>query len=123
MTCQSPMKALAATTRIRTSPRPATGVSTSSNRRTSAEPYSSWTIAFMAALSDAHVALRDHSRRFLQDRRRPEPLHDEVDTQRQLPEGLRDGHDTLDGAARLDGVVDHQDPRYAEQRAADEAEH
>jgi hypothetical protein len=46
ITCQSPMNALAAMTRIRTSPRPATGVSTSSNRRTS-EPYSSWTTTFM----------------------------------------------------------------------------
>src|SRR5918995_2636383 len=47
MTCQSPMNALAAPTRSNTSSLPAMGTSTSSNLSTSAEPYSSCTIAFM----------------------------------------------------------------------------
>ena len=49
----------------------------------------------------------------------PEPLHGAVDAERQLPDELRDRREALHGAACVQDVEQHADPREDDQRAAD----
>jgi hypothetical protein len=59
---------------------------------------------------------------FSQHRGRPESLDDQVDTERQLPEGLRNRRDALHGAPALDDVEHDGDARGGDQWTAVQSE-